>query len=68
MARRLTWATDGIAKLAKDARSGSVQLSALRAILFDMTAVSHSAMLEERLGQVEEKLNELEQTGADRPG
>src|SRR5580658_7972252 len=32
MARRATWATDGIAKLAKSAESESVRLAALRAI------------------------------------
>ena len=36
MARRVTWAADGIAKLAKRAESESVRLTALRAILADM--------------------------------
>ena len=40
MARRMTWATDGIAKLAKNAKSESVQLLALRSILADMRAFS----------------------------
>jgi hypothetical protein len=40
MARRMTWATEGIAKLAKNAKSESVQLLALRSILTDMRAFS----------------------------
>jgi hypothetical protein len=40
MSRRMTWATNGIAKLAKNTKSESVQLSALRSILTDMRAFS----------------------------
>jgi len=58
MARRVTWATDGIAKLAKDAESESVKLTALRAILSDMMAVSQFAGLEQRMTEIEEQLHE----------
>jgi hypothetical protein len=58
MARRATWATDGIAKLAQNAGSESVRLAALRAILSDMMAVSHFAGLEDRVTEIEEQLHE----------
>ena len=48
MARRMTWATDGIAKLAKNAKSESVQLLALRSILADMRAFSEFLGREQR--------------------
>jgi hypothetical protein len=57
-ARRVTWATDRIAKLAKDAESESVSLTALRAMLSDMMAVSQFAELEQRITEIEEKLDE----------
>jgi hypothetical protein len=53
MARRVTRATDGIAKLAKGAESESVKLTALRAILSDMMAVSQFAGLEQRITENE---------------
>jgi hypothetical protein len=55
MARRVTWATDGIANLAE---SESVKLTALRAILSDMMAVSQVAGLEQRITEIEEQLDE----------
>ena len=58
MARRVTRATDGIAKLAKGAESESVKLTALRAILSDMMAVSQFAGLEQRMTEIEEQLPE----------
>jgi hypothetical protein len=58
MARNATWAADGIVKLAKDADSESVRLSAFRAILADMMAVSHFAGLERRMTQIEEHLRD----------
>jgi len=58
MARRVTWATDGIAKLAQGAESESVKLTALRAILSDMMAVSQFARLEQRMTEIEEQLHE----------
>ena len=58
MSKRVTWAADGIARLAKNAESESVRLSALRAILSDMMAVSQFAGLEQRMGQIEEQLRE----------
>ena len=47
--QRVTWAADGIAKLAENAESESVKLAALRAILSDMMAVSEFAGLEDRM-------------------
>jgi hypothetical protein len=58
MDRRVTWATDGIAKLAEGAESESVKLTALRAILSDMMAVSQFAGLEQRITEIEEQLDE----------
>jgi hypothetical protein len=58
MAKRVTWATDGIAKLAKSADSDSVKLSALRAILSDMMAVSKFTGLEHRVTELEEQFND----------
>jgi len=58
LARRVTWATDGIAKLAKGAESESVRLTALRAILSDMMAASEFAGLEQRITEIEEQLHE----------
>jgi hypothetical protein len=58
MARRVTWATDGIAKLAQGAESESVKLTALRAILSDMMAVSQFAGLEQRITEIQEQLHE----------
>jgi hypothetical protein len=58
MARRVTWATDGIAKLAEGAASESVKLTALRAILSDMMAVSQFAGLEQRITELEQQFDE----------
>ena len=57
MARRATWATDGIATLAKDAKSESVRLAALRSILSDMISVSEFAGLEQRIAEIEEQIH-----------
>jgi hypothetical protein len=60
MARRMTWAHEGIAKLAKKAKSESVQLSALRSILTDMRAFSEFLGREQRSSDtdIEERLHE----------
>ena len=58
MAKHATWAAEGIVKLARGAESESVRLSALRAIMADMMAVSHFAGLESRMAQIEEQLCE----------
>ena len=58
MAKRVTWATNGIAKLAKSADSESVKLAAPRAMLSDMIAVSKFAGLEHRVTELEEQLND----------
>jgi hypothetical protein len=49
--------TEGIFELAKGAASESVKLAALRAVLSDMMAVSKFGGLEDRVTQVEEKVN-----------
>jgi hypothetical protein len=51
-------ASDGIVKLAKSADSDSVKLSALRAILSDMMAVSKFTGLEHRVTELEEQFND----------
>jgi hypothetical protein len=67
LAKRVTWAADGIATLAKDAVSESVKLAALRAIFSNMMAVTEFAGLEQRITEIEEQLHErTESTG--RPG
>ncbi len=53
----INWATEGIFQLAKGAASESVKLSALRAVVSDMMAVSKFGGLEDRLTQIEEKVN-----------
>jgi hypothetical protein len=63
MARNATWAADGIVKLAKEADSESVRLSALRAILADMMAISHFSGLERRMSQIRDRTDD-----ADGPG
>jgi hypothetical protein len=66
MAKRVTWAADGIVKLAKGAASEAVRLAALRAVISDLMAVSNFAGLERRMARIEEQLRE--QTGSpDRP-
>ena len=51
-------AANGIAKLAKEAESESVQLRAWRAILADQMAVSKFSDLEYRMAEIEEQLDE----------
>jgi hypothetical protein len=51
-------AANGIARLAKDAESESVQLRAWRAILADQIAVSKFSDLEYRMVEIEEKLRD----------
>ena len=53
----VTFATAGIFALAKNASSESVKLAALRAVVSDMMAVSKFGGLEDRVTQVEEKVN-----------
>jgi hypothetical protein len=64
MARRVTWATSGIAKLAKDAKSESVRLAALRSILSDMMSVTDFAVLEQRMTKIEEQLHGQSESAA----
>jgi hypothetical protein len=58
MARRATWAVDGIVKLGDNAASESVRLSALRAVMSDFIAVSNFAGLEVRVAALEEQSHE----------
>jgi hypothetical protein len=55
MSNRVAFAVAGIAKLAEDAKSESVKLSALRSILTDMMAISDFTGLEERIAKLEEQ-------------
>jgi hypothetical protein len=54
MTRRTLFAVDGIAKLASDAESESVRLSACRAILADTMAVSRYWNLEAKMAEINE--------------
>jgi hypothetical protein len=58
LARRVAWATDGIAKLAKNAKSEAVKLTALRAIFSEMMAITEFAGLELRITEIEEQVHE----------
>ena len=60
-----TKAVDGIANLAKEADSESVQLRAWRAILADLMSVSKFSDLEYRMTEIEEQLEK--KTGYTRP-
>ena len=53
----VTSATMGILELSKSAASESVKLAAMRAVLSDMMTVSKFGGLEDRMTQVEEKVN-----------
>ena len=57
MARRATWAVDGIVELGGSAASESVRLSALRAVMSDFIAVSNFAGLEVRVAELEEQFH-----------
>jgi hypothetical protein len=58
MASLATKAADGIARLAKEAESESVQLRAWRAILADQMAVSRFSDLEYRMTEIEEQIRD----------
>jgi hypothetical protein len=64
MARRVSWATDGIAKLAKNAKSESVKLAALRSMVSDLMSVSDFAVMDKRMTKIEEQLNGQGETAA----
>ena len=53
MAKRTTWAVDGIAALAERAESESVRLRAFRAIFSDMIATSNYTGIEGRIADLE---------------
>ena len=53
------WATKGIFELGKSAASESVRLSALRAVVSDMMAVSKFGGLEDRMTQIEEQIHAM---------
>ena len=53
LAKRATWAVDGIVELGESAASESVRLSALRAVMSDFIAVSNFAGLEGRVAELE---------------
>ncbi len=53
----VTSVTKGILELSQSASSESVKLAAMRAVLSDMMAVSKFGGLEDRVTQVEEKVN-----------
>jgi hypothetical protein len=57
LARRATWAVDGIVELGENADSESVRLSALRAVMSDFIAVSNFAGLEGRVAELEDQFH-----------
>jgi hypothetical protein len=58
MSKRTSWAADGIVALADGAESESVRLRAYRAIFSDMISVSNFSGLEDRITEIEERLDE----------
>jgi cell division protein ZapA (FtsZ GTPase activity inhibitor) len=58
LSQKATGAADQIAKLAEEAASESVRLSASRAVLADLMAVTDYAALERRLAKIERRLRE----------
>ena len=56
MAKRATWAADGIVELAKNAESESVRLAALRAVIVRHDGRLQVRGLEERMTEIEEQL------------
>ena len=57
LAKRATWAVDGIVQLGENAASESVRLSALRAVMSDFITVSNFAGLEGRVAELEEQFH-----------
>ena len=55
LAKRAAWAVDGIVGLGENAASESVRLSAFRAVMSDLIAVSNFAGLEVRVTALEEQ-------------
>ena len=55
-ARRLSWASDGVAKLAKEAKSEGVRLAALRSILSDMVGASQWAQIRAEVDELKQEL------------
>jgi hypothetical protein len=55
LAKRATWAVDGIVGLGENAASESVRLSAFRAVMSDFIKVSNFAGLEGRVTALEEQ-------------
>jgi len=58
LVRYATWAAAKLVKLAREAKSESVQLAATRAILMDRMTVADHAELEQRLAEIEKQLHE----------
>ncbi len=58
MVKRVPWAVPKLVGLAADAESESVRLRAIKTLFTDMMAMSKFSCLEERMTQIEEKLDE----------
>jgi hypothetical protein len=58
MTKRMGWAANGIAKLARTSKSDSVKLGAFRSIFNDMMKVTRFSGMEERVTEIEEKMRE----------
>jgi hypothetical protein len=57
LSKRLVWAAEGIVQLADTANSESVRLAALRAISSEMIKASRFGGLEDRMTEIEERLD-----------
>jgi hypothetical protein len=58
LASRATWAAEGIVKLADDATSEAVRLSALRTVYSETREACNLSDLEDRVALIEERLDE----------
>ena len=64
LAKRATWAADGIVELGENVASESVRLSALRAVMSDFISVSKYAGLEGRVAELEVQSREYAGTAS----
>ena len=65
MVKRVPWVVPKLAVLAADAESESVRLQAIKTLVKDMMAVSKFSCLDERITQIEEKLDERDRVAGE---
>ncbi len=60
LSKSSTWAAEEVIKIAKDGQSENARLRALQAIFTNMISVSKHSALITRVGEMEEKLDEID--------